>query len=208
MTAGGAVFAGGRSRSARPSWSSRRAHSSASASTRRRASRGGSTLASALGERPVARGDLVAACPDTAAVRRLGRYWTNGRCPGGARSPRRRPAAGETRCRPSRRHRPRGPRGRVGRGEAPACERTARPRPCRATRSAHVRGPRPRAGRVLAPLGPGADVHRLPLHRTRPSRAGAAPATLDRNEVSLWALAARSACRTRPAASPNEVTAR
>ena len=43
--------------------------------------------ASALGERPVARGDLVAACPDTAAVRRLDRYWTNGRCPGGARRP-------------------------------------------------------------------------------------------------------------------------
>ena len=42
-------------------------------------------VASALGERPVAQGDLVAACPDTAAVRRLGRYWTNGRCPGGAR---------------------------------------------------------------------------------------------------------------------------
>ena len=44
-------------------------------------------VASALGERLVARGDLVAACPDTAAVRRLGRYWTNGRCPGGAGRP-------------------------------------------------------------------------------------------------------------------------
>lgn len=44
-------------------------------------------VASALGEHPVARGDLVAACPDTAAVRRLGRYWTNGRCPGGAGRP-------------------------------------------------------------------------------------------------------------------------
>ena len=44
-------------------------------------------VASALGERPVARGDLVAACPDTAAVERLGRYWTNGRCPGGAGRP-------------------------------------------------------------------------------------------------------------------------
>jgi conjugative transfer signal peptidase TraF len=44
-------------------------------------------VASALGERPVERGDLVAACPDTAAVQRLGRYWTNGRCPGGSRRP-------------------------------------------------------------------------------------------------------------------------
>ncbi|WP_314009987.1 S26 family signal peptidase [Rubrivirga sp. S365] len=44
-------------------------------------------VASELGERPVARGDLVAACPDTAAVQRLGRYWTNGRCPGGAARP-------------------------------------------------------------------------------------------------------------------------
>ena len=44
-------------------------------------------VASALGERSIARGDLVAACPDTAAVQRLGRYWTNGRCPGGSRHP-------------------------------------------------------------------------------------------------------------------------
>ena len=44
-------------------------------------------VASALDERPVERGDLVAACPDTAAVQRLGRYWTNGRCPGGAGRP-------------------------------------------------------------------------------------------------------------------------
>ena len=44
-------------------------------------------VASALGERPVARGDLVAACPDTAAIQRLGRYWTNGRCPGGTGRP-------------------------------------------------------------------------------------------------------------------------
>lgn len=44
-------------------------------------------VASALGERPVARGELVAACPDTAAVHRLGRYWTNGRCPGGEERP-------------------------------------------------------------------------------------------------------------------------
>ena len=35
----------------------------------------------------IERGDLVAACPDTAAVRRLGRYWTNGRCPGGEGRP-------------------------------------------------------------------------------------------------------------------------
>ncbi|MEM1042925.1 MAG: S26 family signal peptidase [Bacteroidota bacterium] len=41
-------------------------------------------IASAVGERPVARGDIIAACPDTLAVLRLGRYWTNGRCPGGA----------------------------------------------------------------------------------------------------------------------------
>lgn len=33
------------------------------------------------------RGDLVAACPDTFAVQRLGRYWTNGRCPGGEERP-------------------------------------------------------------------------------------------------------------------------
>ena len=44
-------------------------------------------VASALGERPVARGDLVAACPDTTVVERLGRYWTNGRCPGGTGRP-------------------------------------------------------------------------------------------------------------------------
>ena len=44
-------------------------------------------VASALGNRPTERGDLVAACPDTAAVQRLGRYWTNGRCPGGSRRP-------------------------------------------------------------------------------------------------------------------------
>ena len=35
----------------------------------------------------VERGDLVAACPDTSAVTRLGRYWTNGRCPGGKGRP-------------------------------------------------------------------------------------------------------------------------
>ena len=88
--------------------------------------------------------------------------------------------------------------GRVGRGEAPPCERAARPRPYRTIRSGPVRGPRPRAWRVLAALRPGADVHRLPLHRTRPSSAGAAPAALDGDEVSLQTLAARSACRTRP----------
>lgn len=44
-------------------------------------------VASAVGGRPVARGDLVAACPDTSAVRRLGRYWTGGRCPGGLGRP-------------------------------------------------------------------------------------------------------------------------
>ena len=44
-------------------------------------------VASTLGERPVERGDLVAACPDTAAVQLLGWYWTNGRCPGGSRRP-------------------------------------------------------------------------------------------------------------------------
>ena len=35
----------------------------------------------------VERGDLVAACPDTSAVTRLGRYWTNGVCPGGEERP-------------------------------------------------------------------------------------------------------------------------
>lgn len=39
-------------------------------------------LAGPLDAGGVERGELVAACPDTAAVRRLGRYWTNGRCPG------------------------------------------------------------------------------------------------------------------------------
>ena len=44
-------------------------------------------VASAVGEGPISRGNLVAACPDPAAVQRLGRYWTNGRCPGGAARP-------------------------------------------------------------------------------------------------------------------------
>ena len=44
-------------------------------------------VATEVGERPLTRGDLVAACPDARAVRRLGRYWTNGRCPGGPGRP-------------------------------------------------------------------------------------------------------------------------
>ena len=44
-------------------------------------------LAGPLEADEVERGDLVAACPDAAAVRRLGRYWTNGRCPGGEERP-------------------------------------------------------------------------------------------------------------------------
>lgn len=44
-------------------------------------------VAAPLGTKTLRRGDWVAACPDTAAVRRLGRYWTNGRCPGGLLRP-------------------------------------------------------------------------------------------------------------------------
>ncbi|PAP78959.1 hypothetical protein B1759_16120 [Rubrivirga sp. SAORIC476] len=44
-------------------------------------------LAGPLDAGGVERGELVSACPDTAAIRRLGRYWTNGRCPGGEGRP-------------------------------------------------------------------------------------------------------------------------
>lgn len=44
-------------------------------------------VAARLGAEALRQGDWVAACPDTAAVRRLGCYWTNGRCPGGLPPP-------------------------------------------------------------------------------------------------------------------------
>lgn len=44
-------------------------------------------IASAFDPARAHRDDLVAACPDTAAVRRLGRYWTDGECPGGPDRP-------------------------------------------------------------------------------------------------------------------------